>query len=304
MKPMEHEIERFLVYISNKNTGSKHTVDAYGRDLARFRTFLSAEGVGAYDLVDKDIAKKYIDLLCGDAANYLKSSTLNRHLSGLRSFYNYLILNGNATQNPFNRIKAPRGAKMLPDFLLFEEVERLLNAIDTQTAQGKRDRTMFELMYASGLRVAETAQLLVTNIDLNQRIVRVKGKGSKERFVPFYPYVATLLKEYLSKERHELLQGTRADHVFINNHHKPLSERGIQYLLDKYARLAGLNKTVHPHMLRHSFATHLLDNGADLRIVQELLGHAHLSTTQIYTHVTIDRLRSAYLSAHPRAKDK
>lgn len=193
---------------------------------------------------------------------------------------------------------------MLPDFLLFDEVERLFDAIDTQTPEGKRDRVMFELMYASGLRVAETASLMLNNIDLNQRMLRIKGKGSKERFVPFYPSVGTLLKEYLRKERLALLDGLKSEYVFINNRHKPLSTRGIQYLLDKYAGLAGLNKTVHPHMLRHSFATHLLDNGADLRIVQELLGHAHLSTTQIYTHVTIDRLKSAYLSAHPRAKDK
>lgn len=301
---MEQEIKYFLNYISNKNTGSAHTSEAYGHDLARFLVFMQEKNITEWDQVDKEIAKKYIDFLCGDTTNLLKSSSLNRNLSGLRSFFNYLILNDKATQNPFLRIRAPRGAKMLPDFLLFEEVERLLNAIDMPTAEGKRDRVMFELMYASGLRVAETAHLLVANIDLNQRIVRVKGKGSKERFVPFYPSVSVLLKEYLSKDRLELLDGTRDDHVFINNRHKPLSERGIQYLLDKYAIIAGLNKTVHPHMLRHSFATHLLDNGADLRIVQELLGHAHLSTTQIYTHVTIDRLKSAYLSAHPRAKDK
>jgi integrase/recombinase XerC len=301
---MEQEIERFLVYISNKNTGSHHTADAYGRDLARFMTYLKDQNILSWSLVDKDLAKKYIDFLCGDASNYLKSSTLNRNLSGLRSFFNYLVLGGKASANPFIRIRAPRGSKLLPDFLLFEEVERLLDAIPTDTPEGKRDRVLFELMYASGLRVAEASSLLVSNIDLTQRVLRIKGKGSKERFVPFYPSIGALLKEYLSNERITLLEGMRDDHVFINNRHKPLSERGIQYLLDKYAVLAGLNKTVHPHMLRHSFATHLLDNGADLRIVQELLGHAHLSTTQIYTHVTVDRLKSAYLSAHPRAKDK
>jgi integrase/recombinase XerC len=301
---MEQEIERFLVYISNKNTGSKHTSDAYGRDLIRFLAYLQDLKIIQWSDVDKDVAKKYIDYLCSNKENYLKGSTLNRNLSGLRSFFNYLVLNGKAEQNPFTRIRAPRGSKLLPDFLLFDEVERLFNAIDTSTPEGMRDRVLFELMYASGLRVAETAQLLVSNIDLNQHMLRIKGKGSKERHVPFYPSIGRLLKEYLGRERNMLLDGTRNDHVFLNNRHKPLSERGIQYLLDKYARLAGLNKTVHPHMLRHSFATHLLDNGADLRIVQELLGHAHLSTTQIYTHVTVDRLKSAYLSAHPRAKDE
>lgn len=301
---MKQEIERFLVYISNKNTGSKHTADAYGRDLTRFMMFLQEQHIISWSAVDKDLAKRYIDCLCGDANSYLKSSTLNRNLSGLRSFFNYLVLNGKVAANPFNRIRAPRGSKMLPDFLLFEEVERLFDAIETQTPEGRRDRVMFELMYASGLRVAETSALMVANIDLGQRMLRIKGKGSKERFVPFYPSIGSLLKDYLAKDRPFLLDGSRDDHVFINNRHKPLSERGIQYLLDKYALMAGLNKTVHPHMLRHSFATHLLDNGADLRIVQELLGHAHLSTTQIYTHVTVDRLKSAYLSAHPRAKDK
>ncbi len=301
---MEQEIERFLVYIKNKNTGSQHTADAYGRDLRRFLDYVKGKNIDTWDKVDKDTAKKYIDFLCGDSIAFLKSSTLNRNLSGLRSFFNYLILNGKVASNPFTRIRALRGAALLPDFLLFEEIERLFDAIDTQTPQGRRDRVMFELMYASGLRVAETAKLLVSNIDLNQRVLRIRGKGSKERFVPFYPSIGNLLKDYLGKDRNELLDGSRDEHVFINNRHKPLSERGIQYLLDQYAKLANLNKTVHPHMLRHSFATHLLDNGADLRIVQELLGHAHLSTTQIYTHVSVDRLKSAYLSAHPRAKDK
>ena len=301
---MEQEIERFLTYISNKNTGSSHTADAYRRDLSRFLVFLHEIELQEWNQVDKAVAKRYIAYLSGEQKTVLKSSTLNRNLSGLRSFFNYLVLNGKAAANPFNRIRAPRGAKMLPDFLLFEEIERLFNAIDTSTPEGKRDRAMLELMYASGLRVGETSQLKMQNVDLNQRILRIKGKGSKERIVPFYSYAGQLLKEYINQARPFLLDGLKSEFVFINHTHKALSPRGIQYLLDKYAMQSGLNKTVHPHMLRHSFATHLLDNGADLRIVQELLGHAHLSTTQIYTHVTVDRLKSAYLSAHPRAKDK
>lgn len=266
--------------------------------------FLTDSGIQSWNEVDKSVAKRYIDVLSGEQKVRLKSSTLNRNLSGLRSFFNYLVSNGEAESNPFHRIRAPKGAKMLPDFLLFDEIERLFAGIDTSSAEGKRDRAMFELMYASGLRVGETASLKLSNIDFNQRVLRITGKGSKERIVPFYPYAGELIKQYLTQGRPELLGESKSDFLFINKKHQPLSERGIQYLLDKYARLSGINKTIHPHMLRHSFATHLLDNGADLRIVQELLGHAHLSTTQIYTHVTVDRLKSAYLSAHPRAKDK
>jgi len=301
---MEQQINRFLTYVSNKNTGSIHTADAYRRDLERFMGFLNDSGIQSWNEVDKSVAKRYIDVLSGEQKIRLKSSTLNRNLSGLRSFFNYLVSNGEAESNPFHRIRAPKGAKMLPDFLLFDEIERLFTAIDTESAEGKRDRAMFELMYASGLRVGETASLKLSNIDFNQRVLRITGKGSKERIVPFYPYAGELIKQYLTQGRPELLGESKSDFLFINKKHQPLSERGIQYLLDKYARNSGINKTIHPHMLRHSFATHLLDNGADLRIVQELLGHAHLSTTQIYTHVTVDRLKSAYLSAHPRAKDK
>lgn len=301
---MEQQINRFLTYVSNKNTGSAHTADAYRRDLERFMGFLTDSGIQSWNEVDKSVAKRYIDVLSGEQKVRLKSSTLNRNLSGLRSFFNYLVSNGEAESNPFHRIRAPKGAKMLPDFLLFDEIERLFAGIDTTSAEGKRDRAMFELMYASGLRVGETASLKLSNIDFNQRVLRIKGKGSKERIVPFYPYAGELIKQYITQGRPELLGESKSDFIFINKKHQPLSERGIQYLLDKYARLSGINKTIHPHMLRHSFATHLLDNGADLRIVQELLGHAHLSTTQIYTHVTVDRLKSAYLSAHPRAKDK
>jgi len=300
---MEQQINRFLTYVSNKNTGSAHTVDAYRRDLERFMGFLTDSGIQSWNEVDKSVAKRYIDVLSGEQKVRLKSSTLNRNLSGLRSFFNYLVSNGEAESNPFHRIRAPKGAKMLPDFLLFDEIERLFAVIDTSSAEGKRDRAMFELMYASGLRVGETASLKLANIDFTQRVLRIMGKGSKERIVPFYPYAGELIKQYLTQGRPELLGESKSDFLFINKKHQPLSERGIQYLLDKYARNSGINKTIHPHMLRHSFATHLLDNGADLRIVQELLGHAHLSTTQIYTHVTVDRLKSAYLSAHPRAKD-
>jgi integrase/recombinase XerC len=159
-------------------------------------------------------------------------------------------------------------------------------------------------MYASGLRVSEAVNLTLSSVNLNDRILRFMGKGSKERLVPFYSDAAGILKRYLDESRPVLLSGKAHDRVFINQKGEPLTPRGIEYVLDHCARTAGISRSVHPHMLRHSFATHLLDNGADLRLVQELLGHASISTTQIYTHVTLDRLRETYLKAHPRAKQR
>ncbi|MEI7668000.1 MAG: tyrosine-type recombinase/integrase, partial [Erysipelotrichaceae bacterium] len=199
-------------------------------------------------------------------------------------------------------LKTPKKDKSLPDFFLFDELNNLFESFDLNQAEGLRNRAMFELMYASGLRVSETINLTLNQIDFEQRILRFIGKGSKDRMVPFYSDAGDLVRQYITNARPELMKGLNHYYVFVNHNGGKLSARGLEFILSSACIKAGLQKSVHPHMLRHSFATHLLDNGADLRLVQELLGHKNLSTTQIYTHVTLDRLKETYLKAHPRVK--
>jgi integrase/recombinase XerC len=199
---------------------------------------------------------------------------------------------------------SPKLDKRLPSFLTMEEIERLLNAPDLSTPQGQRDRALLELLYASGLRVSEVVSLNLERIDLDTNEIRVWGKGSKERVVLMGKPAANALNIYLNQGRPNLLGKKGSSALFLNRYGGRLVERRVQRILEKYAKIAGIGKRVHPHMLRHTFATHLLDGGADLRVVQELLGHANLSSTQIYTHVTKSQARKVYLSAHPMAKEK
>jgi len=204
--------------------------------------------------------------------------------------------------SPLATTSSPKLDRRLPSFLTLEEVERLLNAPDTSTPQGQRDRALLELLYASGLRVSELANLTLGQINLDTNEIRVWGKGSKERVVLIGEPAAEALRNYLEQNRPKLQGEKRSDALFLNRYGQRLVERRVQRILQQYANIAGLKKRVHPHMLRHTFATHLLDGGADLRVVQELLGHARLSSTQIYTHVTKSQARKVYLSAHPMAK--
>jgi integrase/recombinase XerC len=299
---MTQDILDFLTHVDLANTHSIHTRNAYQRDLVAFQHYLIDLGITHFQAVDKKTILRYIEVLNRQQAGGLKNSTLSRKISSLRSFYRYLMSQGRVERNPVTGILLPSKEKHLPDFLLFEEVNRLLESFDLSNPIQLRNRALFELMYASGLRVSEAVNLSHSAINLPERTLRFIGKGSKERMVPFYSEAAEILKRYLEESRPVLLCGKAHDRVFINQKGEPLTPRGIEYLLDQCSKKAGLSRSIHPHMLRHSFATHLLDNGADLRLVQELLGHSSISTTQIYTHVTLDRLRETYLKAHPRAQ--
>lgn len=208
---------------------------------------------------------------------------------------------GILSANPFVLVKLGSVRRQVPEFLFYDELDALFDSIDIETAAGLRDRAMFELIYACGLRVSEAAALKISDLDFSECIVHILGKGNKERVVPFHDVAKEFLLRYLREVRPLWCADDHA-FVFVNQHGRPLTSRGIQYILDQTVKKSGLMLRVHPHMLRHSFATHMLDNGADLRLVQELLGHASLSTTQIYTHVTRERLKNAYNSAFPRAK--
>ena len=290
---------QFLEYIAIHTTNSKHTKSAYRRDITRFIDFLIKEDISDFSKVDNKLAGKYLSKLKDGtiSAKPLSRASLARNLSSLRTFYYFLIEFYDVKVNPFTMIKTATVQRRLPDFLLFDEMMTLLESIDIKEANGLRNRAMLELMYACGLRVSELCELTVNNVNIKERIVKVKGKGDKERLVPFYPLAGELLQKYMDEVRQ--LWATSSDLLFVKANGKGLSTRYIQLLLRDIAKKAGLTRNVHPHMFRHSFATHLLDNGADLRIVQELLGHENLSTTQIYTHLSIDQLRAVYLKAHP-----
>lgn len=303
---MEQLIERYIAFITQINTGSKHTVDAYRRDIDDFYRFILTQNIEGFDEVDRLVVNAYIISLREKQHKgaLLKNSTIARRLSTLRSFYRYLNEYVGIANNPFIYVKGPKLSKKIPEFLFEHEVNYLLDSFDLSTNEGYRNRVIFETMYACGLRLSEIVDLKIENIDFNQDIILIIGKGSKERLVPFYPALHDLLQHYLSHIRNNWVVDDNNPYVFVNQRGKQLTGRGIQYILNKVVNASNLMTHVHPHMFRHSFATHMLDNGADLRVVQELLGHSSLSTTQIYVHVTQERLKSVYEKAHPRGNQK
>jgi integrase/recombinase XerC len=230
-------------------------------------------------------------------------ASIARTLSAIRSFFHYLVREEILPLNPAQKVSSPKLDKRLPSFLTTDEMTRLLEAPELSSPQGQRDRALLELLYASGLRVSEIASLNLEQVDLDTREIRVRGKGSKERIVLMGEPAAKALIAYLNEGRPELSGEKRTNTLFLNRYGERLTERSVQILLEEYAKLAGIEKRVHPHMLRHTFATHLLDGGADLRVVQELLGHANLSSTQVYTHVSKSQAKKVYLAAHPMAKE-
>jgi len=295
----ERLIRDYLRYLEAERHASPYTVRNYTHDLRHFLEFLSAREVVALTEVDRHLLRRYIASLQEEG---FEKASVARKMSALRSFYRYLMQENIISANPLLTVSSPKLEKRLPSFLSNDEVTRLLEVPDTTTPQGQRDRAMLELFYASGLRVSEMVRLDLSDVDLEAREIRVWGKGSKERVVLMGQPAVSALKLYLGEGREKLLGKSRSDALFINRYGKRLSERSLQKIISRYAVKAGLNKRVHPHMLRHSFATHLLDGGADLRVVQELLGHANLTSTQIYTHVTQSQARKVYLAAHPRAR--
>lgn len=281
-------LEEYIRYFD----GSENTKKSYYKDINQFLLFLKQENIEVID-VDYRIISNFLYQL--NRSNQLKNSTISRKLSALRSYYSYLCEFKNCLHHPFLNIKNPKLSQSLPEFLFVEEMDYFLESIDLEEEFGLRNRIMFEMMYACGLRVSEVANLKRQDLDLSNRIVRVFGKGSKERIIPFYESLKELLVIYLEKDEIE-------DFLFFNKNRKKITPRGIQYILDKCAVACNFKMKLHPHMFRHSFATHLLDNGADLRVLQQLLGHESIKTTQVYLHVSNDLLKKEYYHAHPRAK--
>lgn len=304
MERMNEEKQRFLAYIDQLNTGSQHTHQAYERDIDDFIAFLQREGISAFDDVDRIVVMNYIaDLrLRMGQMGQMKNTSIARKLSSLRSLYRYLNEFIGMKENPFLYVKSPKISRRIPEFLFYDEMETFLSGFDCDDPVGLRNRAMFEIMYACGLRVSEVVALQLDDIDFNDGILHITGKGDKQRIVPFYEVAKKVLERYLNEVRVKWMGKETHRTVFINQRGKGLTSRGVQYLMQKQADALAMPIHIHPHMFRHSFATHLLDNGADLRLVQELLGHSSLSTTQIYVHVSQNRLKQVYQQAHPRAK--
>jgi len=298
---MQEIFNKYINYLEAERNMSAYTVRNYTADLLDFFDFLRAKDISSLKEVDRLTLRDYLSHLMKQG---LVKASIARKLSAIRSFYRYLLREGMISTSPAATTSSPKLDKRLPSFLTIEEVKRLLEAPDLSTPQGQRDRALLELLYASGLRVSELAQLNLEQVNLDTHEIRVWGKGAKERVVLMGKPAAEALATYISQGRPKLLGKKRSSALLLNRYGGRLPERRIQIILGKYARLAGIDKKVHPHLLRHTFATHLLDGGADLRVVQELLGHADLSSTQIYTHVTKSQAKKVYLSAHPMARQK
>src|SRR5579862_3489487 len=291
--------EEFLRHLSAERNLSPHTVRAYGGDLERFIQFVGGESKLLANDVSVLLVRRFLSQLHSES--YQKSS-MARMLACLRTFYDYFLRRGGIDSNPVRQVRTPRLDKKLPAFLDEGEVTRLLEATTGDTFTDHRDRALLETIYGGGLRVSEATGLNLPDLQMDQGFAVVRGKGGKERLAPLGTGASTAIDGYLP-ERAVRVERLRSgvDALFINKNGTRLNVRSVRRILDRRASLAGIRKAVTPHTLRHSFATHLLNRGADLRAVQELLGHANLTTTQIYTHVTTHRLKEVYDQAHPRA---
>lgn len=335
MNTQESIIDQFINYLRAERHFSGHTARCYAADLEQFCGFLAdpkgelpagplnsaRRGSNGYPrrhltpqpfsrlsipdtnrrllAVDTDLVRLFMSQL--HDRNYCKS-TVARKLATLRSFYKFVVRRGYAGSNPVAPIRTPKQEKRLPKFLDVAQIEKLFSNCDTTTLLGARDRAILEMLYSTGIRVSELVALEIADIDLGSSVIRVRGKGKKERVIPIGPGAVKAVIHYLDLRRNNLQRVKHdPDALFINKHGQRLSTRSVRRKLDKYLLEAGLDLSVSPHTLRHSFATHMLQRGADLRSVQEMLGHQSLSTTQVYTHLTDENLKSEYDKAHPRA---
>ncbi|MGB4444426.1 MAG: site-specific tyrosine recombinase XerD [Dethiobacteria bacterium] len=295
---MEHWLEKYSHYLAVEKGLSRNTLDSYRRDLSYFFLFLDREKVSSPADVNRDLVTRYLLSLkeAGRAA-----STISRNVASIRSFFNFLVQEDLIEDTPAQLVKAPRIEKKLPRVLTTEEVDRLLQQPRDDGQAGLRDKAMLELLYASGIRVSELVSLNVTDFSPEVGYLRCRGKGMKERIVPVGSVAVKCVNEYLHNSRQKMLKRKEEKALFLNHHGRRLTRQGLWKILKKYARQSELNGEVTPHTLRHSFATHLLENGADLRSVQEMLGHSDISTTQIYTQIAQRKIREVYDKTHPRA---
>ena len=287
-------IDAFLDALWMERGVSDNTLAAYRNDLKQFEKYLTSNKQTLVSAKDNHI-RSYLASL-----NNVSARTLSRRLSSLRRFYQYCLRESQTDHDPTTLIESPKIGRTLPNSLTEDEVIALINAPDLSTPLGLRDRAMLEILYASGLRVSELVTLQMNQINLRQGVIRITGKGNKERLVPIGEEALDYLQQYIKNGRDELLNGRRCDALFPSNRAQQMTRQTFWHSIKRYSVKAGINKPISPHVLRHAFATHLLNHGADLRVVQMLLGHSDISTTQIYTHVAKERLKDLHAKHHPR----
>jgi integrase/recombinase XerD len=298
VSPIEPALDLFLSHLRVEKGLAANSVEAYGRDLRRYLDDLARAGVASWEAVGRAEVRAHLASL---ARRGISPRSQARALSVLRAFHRLLLRERLAQADPTDEVDSPRAGRRLPGVLSSGEVTRLLSAPDPSSPAGVRDRAMLELLYASGLRVSELVSLDLNQVDLESRVLRVRGKGSRERLVPVGGPAAQALRAWLSGARARMLRGRSSRDLFVTRRGRRMTRQGFWKLLGRHARAAGIRRRFSPHTLRHAFATHLLAGGADLRAVQAMLGHADISTTQIYTHVDRSQVRRLYQRHHPRA---
>ncbi|ARJ40501.1 tyrosine recombinase XerC [Sporosarcina sp. P21c] len=290
--------EEYVSYIRLEKNYSSYTVAEYEKDLRDFLLFLQEEGIGKLEDVDYPVARLYVTRLYDQS--YARTS-ISRKISAIRSFFKFINARYGIEDQAFRLLYHPKQEEHLPAFFYQQELEKLFEVTMGEDFRSLRDRALLELLYATGIRVGELVEIEVQDVDHYLGIVKVMGKGRKERFVPFGSFAEEALRNYIDSSRPRLIKQKKHTKLFVNLRGDPLTARGVRYVLDDLMKRASLHTNITPHMIRHTFATHLLGAGADLRSVQELLGHSHLSSTQVYTHITNEHLRQTYLQTHPRA---
>ncbi|KAB7647274.1 MULTISPECIES: tyrosine recombinase XerC [Staphylococcus] len=286
----------FLYMLKVERNFSDHTLKSYHDDIVQFNDFLYQESLDLNDFEYKD-ARNYLSFLY---SKNLKRTTVSRKISTLRTFYEYWMTQDESVVNPFVQLVHPKKEQYLPQFFYEEEMEALFKTVETDSKKGMRDKVILELLYATGIRVSELVHIKTQDLDMKLPGVKVLGKGNKERFIPFGEFCKQSIERYLKEFKP--LKHVDHDYLIVNMQGQPITERGVRYVLNDVVKRTSGVTNIHPHKLRHTFATHLLNQGADLRTVQSLLGHVNLSTTGKYTHVSNQQLRKVYLNAHPRAK--
>lgn len=295
---MHSWLENFSHYLSVEKGLARNTLESYRRDLQKFFKYIEKKKIASPAEIDRPLITGYLLTLKEEGR---APSTISRNVASIRSFFNFLVQDDLLEDNPAQLVKAPRIEKKLPRVLTTKEVDRLLRQPRDDSQAGLRDKAMLELLYASGIRVSELVSLNVADFSPEVGYLRCRGKGMKERIVPIGSVAVNYVKEYLHNCRQKMLKQNDEKALFLNHHGRRLTRQGFWKILKKYARQSKISGEITPHTLRHSFATHLLENGADLRSVQEMLGHSDISTTQIYTQITRRKIREVYDKTHPRA---
>lgn len=297
---MKDVLNKFVIYLKDEKNYSDYTITNYSIDIEEFYAFLKKENITRLQDVDYKVLRKYLNYM---TENKYSNKTISRKLSSLRTFFKYLVKKEIINDNPMILISNPKEEKKLPKYLNYGEIEKILEIPNKETTLGLRNACILEILYSTGIRVSELVNLKIRDIDFYNKKIRVLGKGNKERIVLFGNRCENLLERYI-KESRAVLNKKKVEYLFLNNMGQNISVRSIENIIDKIEKEACLKFSISPHVFRHTFATHLLDNGADLNSVKELLGHENLNTTAIYTHVSNERLRKVYLECHPRARGK